>query len=710
MDLRIIFLFILQLIGFNNLLVTGQSQRIKDGMYTSISGASCFRRLNGTHQTGCSSSQFGSVGALHLIQVVEDFEFLLRNPPAPPYAPMIPPHLFTRQNMLRLKNEARQNITVVLLINDNEKMTQFSHELTCPNQYSGLLLPNSKETATCDTQIADNAWNPWGTGLLQEDFPFPIYYIADEEEVYKLKSCFQKFNNFDYSGHATRSLCAVEVTTFMSAAVNSEVCIRRSNFINNLARTRYCDPLEGSSVYATMYPRNLSSSITEESSEIRSDPNEKFILISCRMDTASMFDGLGLGAMDSLTAYVTLMSIANTLKQYLPKNYSELTRKLNILLVVFNGESYDYIGSQRFVYDLENLDFPLPSTLTAPISFENIELMIDIGVLDEISAINVHTVKTSAKAESFAAALNAQSQNFGIKFELKVGTTIPPTSAQSFLRKNLSFPALILNSKPQNRYYHSIYDNAANLNFTYGNHTEQNYTKLMSTEEALQYFSADSVQMKIRNVSTSIALALAQMLFSKGPLEKVYASPVLVDELLHCFLQSADCRLFRDASPVNSLPGLPFPPSRYISVAGSPQDSSGWTNRVLGLLLSTEVADTVEEKCGPLPLQWIAGQKGAGECRLTTQNYTHALSPAFLIDDYDWKSGQYSTWTESTWGGLKARMFLRPSRVHEIVTLSIGIVVLIISFCLVYIISSRSEVLFEGATTSSDALTAPTAC
>ncbi|XP_028896063.2 nicastrin [Zeugodacus cucurbitae] len=706
MDLRTIFFCILQVISFNMLLAS-KSQRLKDIMYEPLSGASCFRRLNGTHQTGCSSSQFGSVGALHLIQVVEDFEFLLRNPPAPPYAPMIPPHLFTRQNMLRLKNEAQHNITVVLLINDNEKMTQFSHELTCPNQYSGILLPNSKETATCDTRNAENAWNPWGTGLLYEDFPFPIYYIANEEEVYKLKSCFQKFNNFDYSGHATRSLCAVEVSTFMFAAVNSEVCMRRSNdsILNNIAQSTFCDPLEGENVYATMYPRNLSTSDN-------TDPSEKFILITCRMDTASMFDGLGLGAMDSLTSYVTLISIANTLKQYLPHNYSDLTKKLNILFVIFNGESFDYIGSQRFVYDLENLDFPLHATQTAPISFENIELMIDIGVLDEISTINVHTLNTSAQAESFAAALNSQSQNFDIKFELKVGTNIPPTSAQSFLRTKPYFPAIILNSKPQNKYYHSIYDNAANVNYTYGNYTEQNYTKLLSTEDSLQYFSADSVQMKIRNVSTSVALALSQMLFSKGPLEKGYASPLLVDELLHCFLQSADCRLFKDASPVNSPAGRPIPPSRYISVSGSPvaQETTGWTYRVLGLLLSTEVADVVEEKCGPLPLRWITGQKGTGECRITTQNLSHALSPAFLIDGYDWKSGQYSTWTESTWSSLKARMFLRPSRVHELVTLSIGIVVLIISFCLVYIISSRTEVLFEGATTSSDALTAPTAC
>ncbi|XP_053946908.1 nicastrin isoform X1 [Anastrepha ludens] len=705
-------LLILQLIGLNGVLVAGDSQRTRDQIYTSISGASCFRRLNGTHQTGCSSKQFGSVGALHLIQVVEDFEFLLRNPPAPPYAPMIPPRLFTRQNMLRLKNEGKNNISVVLLINDVDKMIQFSHELTCPNQYSGLLLPGSKETATCDTQNAANSWNPWGTGLLHEDFPFPIYYIADEEEVYKLKSCFDKFNNFDYEGHATRSLCAVEVTTFMSAAVNSEVCMRRTNFINNLGPTKFCDPLEGSNVYGTLYPRNfVGSTVSEESSQVRKvDPSEKFILISCRMDTTSMFEGLGLGAMDSLMGYATLMSLAATLKQYLPKNYADLTTKSNILFVIFNGESYDYIGSQRLVYDMENLEFPLSSTQTAPISFENVELMIDIGSLDDISTINVHALNATDEVKAFAMLLSSHGQNFNIQFELNVGKSLPPTSAQSFLRKIQTFPAFILNAKPQNRYYHSIYDNAANVNFTYGNYTEQNYTKLMSTEEALRFFTADSLQMKIRNVSTSVALTLAQLLLSQERTDKQYASPLLVDEILHCFLQASDCRLFKDASPVNSLPGLPFPPMRYISVAGSPAESAGWTYRLLGLLLSSEEPDITEANCKPLPLQWITGQKGVGECRRTTHNYSPALSPAFLIENYDWKSGEYSTWTESTWTQFSARMFLRPSRIHEIITLSIGIVVLIISFCLVYIISSRSEVLFEGATTSSDALTAPTAC
>lgn len=73
--------------------------------------------------------------------------------------------------------------------------------------------------------------------------------------------------------------------------------------------------------------------------------------------------------------------------------------------------------------------------------------------------------------------------------------------------------------------------------------------------------------------------------------------------------------------------------------------------------------------------------------------------------DYNWSSGEYSTWSESTWNSLSSRIFLRPSRIHEAITLTTGIVVLVFSFCLVYIISTRSEILFEdpGPNASTDA-------
>lgn len=215
-------------------------------------------------------------------------EFLLASPPSPPYAPLIPPHLFTRDNLMRLKTAGPKNISVVLLINKPDKMSQFSHELNCPNQYSGI--NNISNSETCDASNPAKNWNPWGTGLLHEDFPFPIYYIADLKEIVKLEECFEKFNNFNYETHALRSLCAVEVKSFMSAAVNTEVCMRRTNFINNLGGSKYCDPLEGRNVYATVYPREPA---TEKGGVEVLRTDEKLILVTCRLDTVSMFDGVG---------------------------------------------------------------------------------------------------------------------------------------------------------------------------------------------------------------------------------------------------------------------------------------------------------------------------------------------------------------------------------------------------------------------------------
>ncbi|KAH8243041.1 hypothetical protein KR032_003870 [Drosophila birchii] len=676
-----------------------QGERTRDKMYKPILGASCFRRLNGTHQTGCSSTYSGSVGVLHLINVEADLEFLLSSPPSPPYAPLIPPHLFTRDNLMRLKMAGPKNISVVLLINNTGKMKQFSHELNCPNQYSGI---NSSSSETCDASNPAKNWNPWGTGLLHEDFPFPIYYIADPKEIDKLETCFEKFNNKNYETHALRSLCAVEVKSFMSAAVNTEVCMRRTNFINNLGGSKYCDPLEGRNVYATVYPRKPPAD-NDGVEVVKTD--EKFILVTCRLDTVSMFDGVGLGAMDSLMGLAVFTQVAHLLRQLLPPQSSLPDSRRNVLFVTFNGESYDYIGSQRFVYDMERLEFPPKSARSSPIAFDNIEFMLDIGTLDDIANIKLHALTGSDLAQKLLGQLNnygkATRYGFNLNIQSDISSHIPPTSAQSFLRRDRKFPALILNARPTNKYYHSIYDDVDNVEFTYAN-TTKNFTELADVSD-FKGLKTDSLQMKVRNISSIVALALYQTLTGKEYTGTKVANPLLADELLYCFLQSADCPLFKASSYPGSPTGLQLPPMRYISVLGGSQESSGWTYRVLGYLLSQPQPNVHKDNCTELPLHYFAGYNNVGECRLTTQNYSYALSPAFLINGYNWTSGQYSTWTESTWSQFSARIFLRPSNVHQITTLSIGIVVLIVSFCLVYIISSRSEVLFEDLPASNAA-------
>lgn len=668
------------------ILLSCNCKRTKEKMYTTINGASCFRRLNGTHQTGCSSKFSGSEGILHLITHPDNFSFILDNPPSPPYAPVITPNLFTRENIMRLKKQANKYVTAIILINDNENIKTFSHELKCPNQYS-----NFNNNQKCDTNLTDSVWNPAGTGLMYEDFPFPIYYIADQHEIDKIKNCFYKFNSNKDDNQGKRSFCSIEINTFMSASINSEICTRRSNTVQNLSPTKYCDPLEGKNIFATLFHRN--NTIDQNFRSI--DKKEKFILISCRLDTTSMFDGVGLGAMDSLISMATLISLGHMLARLIPEQKQDY--KMNILFAIFNGESYDYIGSQRFVYDLQRHIFPLRSTKTNPISLEQIEFMLDIGTLDQLNNITLYTANTMNEANQLLQIIELYSKRyaFNVNFNGPIKTMdLPPTSAQSFLKHNNSFPAIILNSLPNNKFYHSIYDDDINIDFKYKN-TTLNFTNLVEKNDKYGNFNESSIQIQIRNVASILAMGLYEIITNSEYKDTKIANPVLVDEFLYCFLKSSDCPLFRAASYPGLFDPRPIPPARYISVSGAFQSASIYIFEILGLLLSQITSEKKKENCNKMSLYWYVGYDGKGECRRTTQHFSEALSPAFFEKDYDWKSGKYSTWTESTWQQFSARIYLRPSKIHEVVTLAIGFFIMVISFLIVFLINSRSDVLFQ---------------
>lgn len=95
--------------------------------------------------------------------------------------------------------------------------------------------------------------------------------------------------------------------------------------------------------------------------------------------------------MDSLISFATLISTAQFLAQLLPERI--VSDNPNVLFVLFNGESYDFIGSQRFVYDVKNGYFPSKAHVTHEIGMENIAMMIDIGALDELQKFSVYRAK-----------------------------------------------------------------------------------------------------------------------------------------------------------------------------------------------------------------------------------------------------------------------------------------------------------------------------
>lgn len=592
----------------------------------------------------------GSIGVLHVVRTAVDFDFIHNDPPAPPYTVVVPTTLFTREHIMPLQR-ASQTVAGIMLIRPaagEPAPDRFSPELQCPNQYS------TYNKATCDARRPETLWNPAGNGLLHVSFPFPIYFLDNPDEVRKVVDCFDRHNAPDPAGQHRRPLCSVQINQFMAATGNSEMCLRRSQYEFNMKPTRYCDALSGNSVYATLFPRDPvtpppptqpDAAAAETSAEasaptppasptVAAEP-EQFIVVCARLDSTGMFDGIAAGAMEVLPL-VTVLSTAHTLAALLPER-PPVAHQPNVLFALFNGESYDYIGSQRFVFDVRRGAFPPRHQRRAVIRPEQIQLVVDVAGLDDPSNVFAYHVRDFPLAGQLLSSLekNNRAHALGVTVTGRLQDDQPPSAVQSFLSDNsTTWPTVALASPAANRYLHSLYDDADNVRFTYAN-TSADFERLedVSAVPAADWpFANDSLQVAVRNVSTVLAFSLYELVTGRPYSGRLGASAVLADELLHCYLEATSCPLMRaSVQPDLDEVGRALPPQRYISVGMSfMQESTAVTYALLGWLLGRRTNRT-EEACGPLPWQWMAGWNGTGECRLGTQNLSMASSPAWRL-------------------------------------------------------------------------------
>jgi len=115
------------------------------------------------------------------VEVESDIAWLEKNATAGPYTVVLSFEMFNRTTLLRLKDT--NNINGVLLTKNisHERPLHYSPEDECPNRYSGYKKCNNIEP-----------WNPFGTAILMEDWPFPMFYT----EVRSV------FNEFAIKGYA----------------------------------------------------------------------------------------------------------------------------------------------------------------------------------------------------------------------------------------------------------------------------------------------------------------------------------------------------------------------------------------------------------------------------------------------------------------------------------------------------------------------------
>ncbi|XP_048019612.1 LOW QUALITY PROTEIN: nicastrin [Megalobrama amblycephala] len=658
----------------------------------------CVRLLNATHQIGCQSSMSGDTGVLHVLESESDLDWILNTGPHPPYMVIMETAFFSRSVMLRMKNSSRV-AGVAVIVSRTGLAENFSPHTTCPNQNTGVYSAKyGPELANCNV----TTWNPLGNGLSYEDFAFPVFALKDENQTQVIRKCYED-HNLRLNGSAPQyPLCAMQLFSHMHAVTDTVTCMRRTDLQNRFSINPeiLCDPLSDYNVWASTRPLNNSAK--------GQTTNESFVIAATRLDGRSFFWQEAPAAEGTVSGIVTLLAAVQAL--YPVIQLAPPPR--NIFFSFFQGEAFDYIGSSKMVYDMERKEFV--------IDLNNVHSMLEIGQVglrsgrelwmhsDPISRMNSSSVEEEVSdmmknMHSIAAGLNVSLD------EPPASQPLPPSSFQRFLRARQIQGLVLADHRTSfvNRYYESMYDDAENLNVS--------YPPNLSPEEKLVYET--EAAKSLAEVATLVARSLyKQAGGDDSNLNNITADPKIVAQLLYGFVIQKNNSWFQSLLP-------PDATKKGILSSGPPQFYIGLGPRTYGPVHSvtlfvqyimanltgtvTNLTETQCQKPDDISTEnkdlyayfWVSGSTAVNSsgpfCVRAPVRLSKAVSPAFERQEYG--SQDYSTWTESRWKSIRARVFLVASRELEMLTLGVGVAVLLLSLLVTYFISSKAELLFSSA-------------
>ncbi|XP_008293241.1 nicastrin [Stegastes partitus] len=653
----------------------------------------CVRLLNATHQIGCQSSLSGDVGVLHVLQSEENLDWVLSSGPNPPYMVILESSLFTRSVAIKLKNGSNRVAGVVVVAPSTNPVEGFSPHTSCPNENSGVY---SESYDPALAHCKETVWNPLGNGLSYEEYDFPIFSLKDDNDTAVIRQCYLDHNHAVNGSRPQYPLCAMQLYSHMSAVTDTATCMRRNDINFSISPEMVCDPLGDFNVWASTKPLNN----TEKGHKM----GESVVIAAARLDSRSFFFDVAPGAESASSGFITLLAAAHALRnatQEAPPNRT-------ILYTFFQGETFDYIGSSRMVYDMENNQFT--------VDLDNVHSVLEIGQvgLRANSRLWLHSdpvsMRNSSVNEEVRKLINnlqSAATSVGIPVaEPGVSQALPPASFQRFLRAR-PIPGVVIENHQfnfTNKYYESMYDNAEYLSIS--------YPPNLTPEEQLEFVTETA--KALTEVATMVARALyVQAGGAESQMNSINADPQIVSQMLYGFLVRSNNTWFQQLIPSDLASHLNDRPTNFY--VGVSQQSSEPTLLVQYLLanLTGSTVNVTQDNCQnqrvdendkeskhTFTYMWVQGAappnstERAGFCVRSTVRLSRAVSPAFELREYT--SKDYSTWTESRWKSIKGRIFLVASHELEMLTLGVGFGVLLTSLLLTYIISSKADILFSS--------------
>ncbi|XP_006895531.1 PREDICTED: nicastrin [Elephantulus edwardii] len=651
--------------------------------------APCVRLLNATHQIGCQSSISGDTGVIHVVEKEEDLQWALTDGPNPPYMVLLEGKLFNRKLMEKMKGTSGRIAGLAVALAKPSPPEGFSPSVHCPNDGFGIYSNSyGPEFAHCQ----DKPWNPHGNGLAYEDFNFPIFLLEDENETNVIKQCYRDHNLSQNGSAPTFPLCAMQLFSHMHAVISTVTCMRRSSIQSTFSINPeiVCDPLSDYNVWSTLKPINTSGTL---------GPDDKVVVAATRLDSRSFFWNVAPGAESAVASFVTQLAAAEALQ----KAPDVTTLPKNVMFIFFQGETFDYIGSSRMVYDMENGKFP--------VKLENIDSFVELGQVALRTSLDLwmHTDPMSQRNETVRNQVEhllttLESIGAGIPAVIlrrpNQSWPLPPSSLQRFLRaQNISGVVLADHSEAiHNPYYQSVYDTAENINVSYPDQ--------LSPEEDLN-FVTDTAKA-LADVATVLGRALYNLAGGTAFTDTVQADPQTVTRLLYGFLVRANNSWFQSIIRQDLRSYLGDGPLQHYIAVSSPTNTTYVVQYALANLTGTVINVTQEQCQDPSTVpnenkdmydySWVQGPLNSNKterlsrCVRSTARLARALSPAFELKE--WGSTEYSTWTESRWKDISARIFLVASKELEFITLMVGFGILIFSLIVTYCVNAKADVLF----------------
>jgi hypothetical protein len=278
------------------------------------------------------------------------------------------------------------------------------------------------------------------------------------------------------------------------------------------------------------------------------------------------------------------------------------------------------------------------------------------------------------------------------------GSVLPPASSQIFLRQTSSahFPAYVLTSinknTMSNHYYHSFFDDPSTLNIDLSK---------------LDYNTSTNVSLWIKRIVEPLAQTLIESYV--GIEKNVTIEQDIINNLVYCVLANINCPLIHNVtnqSVGNAFESFDKTPMPF-SINTYPTSSTPtfpFVQNILAYFLRDRLFDTynlTDNECKVMATNdsfrsytYVNGyvpsigtdRVYSGYCVRSYIRSVQSTSPAFAIDEYDLSQDTYPAWTESRWAAVSLRLFMIPTRNHEIVTLVTGISLLLTSFIIFFIL------------------------